>query len=213
MKIVEEKTETDMSYFTYVDFRNTATLSADFKYLKHLVDNYGSISIEPIEDVCFDSEQAKRENPRILDGKIQHKDIQWIYITPLGLIPRSRDIATLLGVVKQTVNHRVGYIDPKYKDWGIIHNPKRCQIDSATRNVNNLYTKHFYEQDSCSLCNAIDDLLFKEDCWLVDTTHTCGKCVQHMKDIQITYSYKGADYQVTLLGWYCGNRPHISDNP
>ena len=145
----------------------------------------------------------------ILDGELEYHTINGVYSTPFGLIPRVRDVMKIGDLPHQTVLNRVNNPTAKYAEWSRIVNPTQEQLIMAIENVNKLYIEHFSKYDHCEVCNALDNALFKEGCWLIHSTHLCGEDEQAFDDIEFSYSYGGYDYSVNLLDWLKGSSPHL----
>jgi hypothetical protein len=152
----------------------------------------------------------KGNGPWVLDGFEQPTVIKHVYVTPDGYFPRMRDIATIFGRSKREVEYkRMKRTNPKFDGWYKITNPTVEDVERALVEVNRLYRWFHNLEDNCSFCNEVDDLLNKEKCWLVSTTHDCESPGQEYHEINITYSYKGTDYTVTFEEWQCGVRLHL----
>lgn len=151
----------------------------------------------------------KQNLPWILDGREQPKVIKKIFVTPDGFFPRMKDITALFGRSRREIeDRRIRHKSPKFKDWYVIECPTMNDILRAFRDVNRYYVQHHNKNDNCRVCNAIDEALFKEKCWLVSTTHNCETVSKDTEEIEITYSYAGEDYTVNLQDWLDGVTPH-----
>ena len=53
--------------------------------------------------------------------------------------------------------------------------------------------------------DQLDDLLFKESCWLIST-----KEIHDPSVASFTYLHRGYEYTLTLHEWRSGVRPHLS---
>lgn len=152
----------------------------------------------------------KREIPWVHDGYEQPTIIKHVYVTPDGYFPRMRDIATLFGKSKREIEYkRMKRTSPRFDGWYKINHPTVEDVERAIEEVNRMYRWFHILEDSCDLCNALDDSLFKEGCWLVSTTHNCGSDDQSIDEIKVTYSFKGTDYVVNLQDWFEGGSPHL----
>jgi hypothetical protein len=150
--------------------------------------------------------------PWVYDGKEQPTIIKKVYVTPDGYFPRMRDLSTIFGNYRNDVDRRrMKNPKPKFSEWYVIHNPTLEDVQKALDNVNDLYVWTNYASDHCPICNALDDALFSEKCWLVSTTHDCAEDNQEVDEIEITYSYGGNDYSVNLLEWLIGSSPHLPE--
>lgn len=188
--------------------RNTDSLG----YLLHLIRSEGVVRVIDNDELYNekDTSNAVPDEFLILDGELEHHVVNGVYSTPFGLIPRVRDVMKLDNVSDQTVLNRVSSTSPKYADWSRLVNPTQEQIDMAIENVNELYLIHFSKTDHCDVCNALDNALFREGCWLVSTTHLCGEHAgESFDDVDFLYSYGGIDYTVSLGDWLKGHSPHI----
>ena len=144
------------------------------------------------------------------EGKIpsEGEGYKRIYRTPRGLFPKMTDAATSLGVAKSNLHRR--FVSPKtvHRGYYVIENPTEEQEQEAVSNMlDTLLTKQ-KEEDHCDLCNAVDDMIFAEGCWLLGADHkhhsTCTK------DVKIHYTFCRKDYRVTYTGWEAGERPHLT---
>lgn len=190
------------------------TISPDsLGFLLHIIRSGGAITIS--DNTALYSEEEVRNDIRdpflILDGELEYNVINGVYATPFGLIPRVRDVMKLGNLPQRTVIDRAKNPNVKYASWYKIAKPTPAELKEAIANVNNLYIRHFSKQDHCEICNALDDVLFKEDCWLVDTRHECGKEDVDIVDVTFgfTYAYGGIDYKVNIDEWLEGFSPHI----
>ena len=153
-------------------------------------------------------------SPWILDGGDQPKVIQRIFVTPDGYFPRMKDLTVIFGRCKrETYFRRIKHKGSKYVDWYVIENPTVEDVEKAFMEVNRYYIQHFKESDVCPICNSIDELLFKENCWLVRTTHECSEPSKTpakvmIEQTNVTYSYGGTEYTVTLSQLLDGVRLH-----
>ncbi len=167
---------------------------------KSIISQNGSITVEGT------ALAVEKNVPLILDGNIQTYHAGWLYKTPLGILPRVDDVILLHGICLRTLANRLS-ISPV--DWYVISKPTRIQKEKAMLNVNDLYTEYHSKRDHCEICNALDDQLFKEHCWLVDTAHECGDSSVIDVTFNFTYSYLGTDYTVTIDQWLEGLSLHL----
>jgi hypothetical protein len=152
----------------------------------------------------------KQTMPWILDGKDQPKSIKRVFVTPYGTFPRMIDITNLYGRSRREVeDRRMKRTSRKFDGWYVIPKPTVEDVQKAIDFVNTKYVEVNHDSDNCEVCNAIDESLFRENCWLVSTTHTCATPEdQTPDDVEIVYSYNGVDYEVTLSNWLLGVTPH-----
>lgn len=132
-----------------------------------------------------------------------------LFNTPSGIFPKLVDVATKYNMFKSNIHRR--YINPSknFKEWFVIHNPTKEQSQEAVDNVNAMYTAKYEEEDNCPVCNEIDDLIFKEGCWLLKVAHNHedpdkNKAVIH-------YTFRKDDYRVPYPEWVKGSRPHLNE--
>lgn len=145
----------------------------------------------------------KQIHPYILDGKDQPKSIKRVFVTPEGYFPRMADITRIYGRSRREVeDRRIRNPRPRFTDWYIIRKPTVEDVEKALENVNRLYVEKFYESDHSPIANHIDDLLFKEHCWLLEVTNPSPT------NLLIEYAFNGDDYTVTYTDWLKGVRPH-----
>lgn len=151
--------------------------------------------------------------PWVYDGKEQPTIVKKVYVTPDGYFPRMRDLSTIFGNYRNDVDRRrMKRTGPEFAGWYVIEDPTLEDVEKALQNVNDLYVWSNYPSDHCGLCNALDDIFFKEGCWLVSTTHDCTEDdTQKVDDIEITYSYGGIDYTVNMFDWLLGANPHLQE--
>ena len=130
-----------------------------------------------------------------------------LYNTPIGPFPKLVDVAEMYGMFKSNVSRRyTSQTDPN-TPWYIIENPSEDQCDQAIDNVNEMFMAKYEAEDHCGLCNAVDDMIFKEGCWLLKVIHEHG--TTNIDNVIISYTYRRKDYRVTYLGWIAGERPHV----
>lgn len=111
-----------------------------------------------------------------------------IYMTSLGPFDSIKAIIDATGRTRMTIGRWYGFTDKKL-EWYIIDS-----IDTPLQ-----------PDELCEACDTIDDLFFKEKCWVVYVQHE-----HHTKscDTVVTYCYDGEDYKVNLTDWSEGIRPH-----
>ncbi len=154
----------------------------------------------------------KRTEPWIFNGKDQPKLIRAIFVTPDGYFPRMADITEIFGRSKREIeDRRIKRAGPKWDKWYKIASPTIEDVVKAIENVNRLYRWYHNLEDNCEVCNALDEELFKQNCWLVSTTHDCGSDeYQNINAVVIKYAFGGNDYKVTYADWVAGKAPHKS---
>lgn len=121
-----------------------------------------------------------------------------IYMTPLGPFEQFRHTARIFGICVKSLSRRLQSKHPKYKDWYVIEG----DIPDSLRD------EVYYEEDTCQTCNRIDDLLFKEKCWLLKVDHDHKN--QRNKDVTVFYEYLGVINTVNYKAWMAGERPHLN---
>lgn len=129
-----------------------------------------------------------------------------IFNTPVGVFPKLRDVALSYGMFESNIHRR--YVNPRedFVEWHVIDNPTKEQCDQAIDNANSLYLSLYELTDNCGVCNAIDDMLFEQGCWLTRVDHDHKST--ELDDVVIHYSKNRKDYTVTYLQWTTGARPH-----
>ena len=121
----------------------------------------------------------------ILEPREESK--QTVYDTPYGAGSYSW-ILKKADIHPNTLKRRCE--SKKYPDWRIIK-----ATDTATM------------EDLCPVNAAIDDMIFKENCWLV-------KVERDVKDVEVDpntvihYEFAMKSYAITLNDWENGLRPH-----
>lgn len=131
-----------------------------------------------------------------------------VYGTPHGLYPNLWELAYKLGVTHQTLSYRCLH-SVKSPHWFKIDNPTETLIDEAVDNLNNLFVERYATEDHCTLCNHIDDMIFADNCWLLEVDHDHSDTdLSDVGDVSFSYSFGGEDYTVTYKAWTNGERPH-----
>lgn len=112
-----------------------------------------------------------------------------LYCTPMGPFESLKEVETLTGVYRKTLLRRFASKREVFSDWYIIDG-----------------TTEITPSEDCSQCDAIDDLIFKENCWLCRVHHTHG--VETTDSTVFTYLYQGCGYASSIGNWNLGIRPH-----
>lgn len=140
-----------------------------------------------------------------------------LYMTPLGPFRSWKQILDVYDLHPMTLSRRIKSDSPIYRMWF----PIKGQISPEVLKVaDEIETTLQVTEDTCPHCTAIDDLLFKEQCWLIRTTHDHmfptpdedNKELSELNDVTVYYSYAGVDYMVQLNEWLEGVRPHLKEN-
>ena len=112
-----------------------------------------------------------------------------LYCTPMGPFDTLKEVEALTGVYRKTLLRRFASKTDNFSDWYII--------DGATE---------ITPSEDCDQCDMIDDLIFKEGCWLCHVSHKHG--TELTDNTLFTYLYGGAGYACLLGNWLNGMRPH-----
>jgi len=119
------------------------------------------------------------------------KDLPKLYVTPLGVFSVLNDLVRLTKIPRWILKRRCTTTKTAFKDWYIL--------DDNTP---------IMEEDTCKGCSLVDNLLFKEGCWLDRVIHT------HHEDLTdddiIRYFHKGSEYTTTYSDWINGIRLHTN---
>lgn len=115
-----------------------------------------------------------------------------LIVTPKGPFCTLAEAALATGNYKTTVTRRCESNKPIYQNWYYLEGIKGINI-----------------AEECEYCDQLDDMLFKEGCWLEnveDHLHT----TPILGSSTINYLFKGHHYQITLNDWVLGHRPHTN---
>ena len=112
-----------------------------------------------------------------------------LYCTPMGPYDTLKEVEELTGVYRKTLLRRFASKTENFADWYII--------DGSTE---------ITPSEDCSQCDEIDDLVFKEGCWLCGVSHCHGTALT--PDTLFTYLYGSVGYACTIGNWLNGQRPH-----
>jgi hypothetical protein len=138
-----------------------------------------------------------------------------VFHTPSGIYPKLTHVALKYGIFKSSAHRMFKNKSDTLKEWYTIGNPTEEQTNQAIINANTLYIAKYKAEDHCILCNAVDNLLFSEKCWLLGINHTHSTNLMETNDLIntseaiIRYSFRGKDYKVSHLDWVRGKRVHL----
>lgn len=112
-----------------------------------------------------------------------------LYCTPMGPYASLKEVEELTGVWRKTLLRRFANKADNFADWYII--------DGDTE---------ITPSEDCPQCDYVDDLIFKDNCWLCRVSHNHG---DPLTDSTIfTYLYGGEGYACSVGNWINGMRPH-----
>ena len=117
-----------------------------------------------------------------------------LIVTPKGPFCTLAEAALATDSYKTTVVRRCESSKTIYQNWYFLNGISGINI-----------------AEECSYCDQLDDMLFRENCWLenvedhLHTTPILGKST-------INYLFKGLHYKITLDDWLSGCRPHTNYN-
>lgn len=112
-----------------------------------------------------------------------------LYCTPMGPFATLKEVEELTGVYRKTLLRRFYSRSDNFTDWYII--------DGNTE---------ITPSEDCTQCDTIDDLVFKDGCWLCRVSHKHG--TELTDSTVFTYLYGGSGYACSVGNWKNGMRPH-----
>lgn len=112
-----------------------------------------------------------------------------IYVSPYGVHEVLKELEKVSGEYRKTILRRFQSKRKYLEGWYVITGDLEPQPDEL-----------------CLHCDEIDDMLFKEDCWLERVNHNHSDPIKGT-DI-MTYRYKGVEYTEMVSRWKAGYRPH-----
>lgn len=114
-----------------------------------------------------------------------------IYVTPHGTYEVLRKLEQDTNNYRKTLLRRFKSKRKSLSGWYVISGDLPLQPDEL-----------------CLHCDAVDDMLFREDCWLDRVEHDHDTGIPG--DAIIKYLYKGVEHQETFSRWKAGYRPHLT---
>lgn len=145
---------------------------------------------------------GKKQLPEVGDHKR-------VYLTPHGAFPTLETLAKLLDKSWVALWKRCNSNSKKFSEWLMVENPPEALIELAVINQNNAFVELYATEDHCTLCNHIDDMIFADNCWLLEVDHDHSDTdLSDVGDVTFSYSFGGEDYTVTYKAWTNGERPH-----
>ena len=130
-----------------------------------------------------------------------------IFATPVGLFPKMVDAALRLGVAKSNLHKKFSSTKKMHSQYYEIKNPTKAQEEEAVSNMLETFSIKQRQEDHCYLCNTVDDMIFREGCWLLSVNHNHKS--SSIENVIIRYSYGKKEYVISCRGWMTGKRPHL----
>lgn len=112
-----------------------------------------------------------------------------LYCTPMGAFETLKEVEAITGGYRKTLLRHFYSKADNYEDWYIIDG-----------------TTEISPSEDCNQCDYIDDLIFKENCWLCKVSHKHG--TELTDHVIFQYLYGGIGYACSLGNWNNGLRPH-----
>lgn len=115
-----------------------------------------------------------------------------LYVTPFKTYEVLKQLEEDTGLWRKTILRRFKSKRKYLAGWYVITGDLPLQPDEL-----------------CLTCDAIDDLLFAEDCWLDRVVH--GHDTPITEESTIEYLFKGQPFKVTYGDWLRNVRPHLNN--
>lgn len=113
-----------------------------------------------------------------------------LWVTPYGPFNTLNEVEKLTGLHRKSLLRKFYSKREKFAGWYII------QGDTELT-----------PSEDCEYCDALDDELFAEGCWLCTVFHEHGK--PFTDDVKFVYLYQGLKYESTIKDWNNGVKYHL----
>ena len=112
-----------------------------------------------------------------------------LWVTPEGPFATLSEVEEVTGLHRKTLLRRFKSKRVQFTDWYIISG-----------------STELTESEVCEQCDELDDILFKEGCWLCNVEHTHGTPIEG--NTKFIYLFEGLRYESTLDEWNSGLKYH-----